>query len=167
MDIPFLDTLSGAFTTDAIIILAVFFLFALYSVRYGKSRSIAAIISLYIGMLLFLSFPYLEEATLLKASEAQVMLSQAAVFLFGAALVHAIVSRSVLAEYPMQPLLKYLQVALLSLSGTALLFAFAYHTLPLGALYNFDASIDNLFSSQYFFWWLVLPLAALFITTRR
>ena len=167
MGIPFLDTLSGAFTTDVIIILAVFFLFALYSVRYGKSRSIAGIISLYIGMLLFLSFPYLEEATFLKSSETQVTLSQIVVFLVGVIFVHTIISRSVLSDYPMQPLLKYLQVALLSASGTALLFAFAYHTLPVATLYNFDASIDNLFSSQYFFWWLILPLVALFITTRR
>jgi len=162
----FLDTLSGAITTDIIIIFVVFFLLFIFSIRYGKSNSVSFLISLYIGILTFLSFPYLKEATLLKSSEVQVTISHIAVFIILVFIIHSIVRRVIFTEYSNTKLVKYIQVGLLSAASTTLLFAFAYHTIPLATLYDFGDSIDNLFSSQYFFWWLVVPIVALLLVSR-
>ncbi len=163
----FLNTLSGAVTTDIIIISTIFILLFFFSIRYGKSNSISFLISLYVGILTFLSFPYLKEFTLLKDSEAQVTISHIVIFFILVFIINSIVRRVIYTEYPRKKLMKYIQVGLLSASSTALLFAFAYLTIPLTTIYDFGGSIDNLFSSQYFFWWLVTPLAALVITSHQ
>ncbi len=163
----FLDTLSGAITTDVLIIFAVFILLSLYSLRYGKSYIVSLLISLYVGILAFLSFPYLEDATLLKSSEVQITLSHLAVFLVGIIIIHKIILRFIYIEYSYRKIFKYIEVGLLSGATTALFFAFLYHTIPFATIYDFGNSIDNLFSSQYFFWWLIAPMLALLVTSRR
>ncbi len=163
----FLDTLSGAITTDVIIIFVVFILLSLYGLRFGKSYIISLLISLYLGILSFLSFPYLEEATLLKSSEVQITLSHIVIFLIGVIIIHTILLRIIYVEYSHKKFFKYIEVGLLSGATTALFFAFLYHTIPFATIYNFGDSINNLFSSQYFFWWLVVPMIALLITSRR
>jgi len=161
----FLDSLSGAITTDVSIILVVFAILFFFSTRYGKSNSVSLLISLYIGILAFLSFPFLEEATLLKSSEVQVTISHIAVFLIGVYIIHTIVRRIIFTEYSGKKS-KYIEAGIISGAATMLIFAFAYHTIPLATLYDFGDSIDNLFSSQYFFWWLMAPLAGLLLVSR-
>lgn len=162
-----LNSLSGAITTDIIIIFVVFFLLFLYSIRFGKSKSTSLLISLYIGILAFLSLPYIEEVTLLKSSEAQVTISHIAVFIIGVFIIHTAISRVIYIEYPNRRYLKYIEIGLLSGAITGLFFAFLYNTIPFATIYDFGNFIDNLFSSQYFFWWLIAPIVVLFITSRR
>ncbi|MEX0652335.1 MAG: hypothetical protein WD509_03345 [Candidatus Paceibacterota bacterium] len=154
-------------TTDILIIFAVFVGLVFFSIWYGKSSSVSLLISIYLGILTFLSFPYLEEVIFLKSSESQVTLSQIGVFVVGVAVIYFIIRNIIFTEYSYGIITKYLQVILLSGASTALLFAFAYHTIPLTTLYDFNTSIDNLFSSQYFFYWLVAPILVLFVTTRE
>ncbi|MCW9054756.1 MAG: hypothetical protein OQJ98_02130 [Candidatus Pacebacteria bacterium] len=161
------DTLSGALTTDVLIIAAVFGALFFFAAKRGKSRSIALMLSIYVAILSFLSFPFLDELTLLKSSEVQVTLSHIAVFALGTFLAYLIIKRSVYAEYPGGAAQKFLQAGILAAGSTALLFAFAYHTLPVATLYDFNQSIDNLFSSAYFFYWLVAPLGGLYLVTRH
>ncbi|NQV93399.1 hypothetical protein HQ403_02770 [Candidatus Kaiserbacteria bacterium] len=163
----FFNTLSGAITTDIIIIFVVFTFLFLFSVRYGKSSSTSLLLSLYVGILTFLSFPYLEEATFLKSSEVQVTISHIVLFLVLVFMIHSVVRRFIFTEYSGSGFLKYGEMTILSGVTTALLFAFAYHTIPLATLYDFGDSIDSLFSSQYFFWWLVAPMAALLLVSRE
>ncbi|MBI2617924.1 hypothetical protein HYW58_00480 [Candidatus Kaiserbacteria bacterium] len=164
MDI--VETLSGAVTTDVLIIAIVFLAIFFFSVIYGKSNSIALLFSLYFGILGFVSFPFMEEFIFLKSSEIQIVLSRIAIFAVIVAFVYTAIQRSVYAEYPDYKILKLVQAGILSLSSTALIFAFAYHTLPVATLYDFGESIDALFLSEYFFWWLAAPLGALFFVSR-
>lgn len=165
MDI--LNTFSGAVTTDLIIIFVVFILLFFISVRYGKSNIISFLISLYIGILAFLSFPFLEEVTFLKSSEVQVTLSHIAIFIILVLIIHSVIRRVVYIEYSYRKFFKYAEAAILSIATTGLFFAFLYHTIPFATLYDFGTSIDNLFSSEYFFWWLVAPIVVLLITSRK
>lgn len=162
----FFSTLSGAITTDIIIIAIVFISLFLFGVRYGKSSSTSLLLSLYVGILTFLSFPYLEEATFLKSSEVQITISHIALFFVLVFMIHSVIRRFIFTEYSGKRVLKYGETVILSGVSTALLFAFAYHTIPLTTLYNFGDSIDGLFSSQYFFWWLVAPMAGLLLVSR-
>ena len=163
----FLDTLSGVMMTDIIIIFVVFALLFFYSIQYGKSHIVSLLISLYIVILTFLSFPYLEETTILKSSEAQVTLSHIAIFIIGVLIIHTILRRVLYTEFSESKFLRLKGAVLLSASATGLLFAFLYHTISFATIYDFGDSIDYLFSSQYFFWWLIIPLVALFITSRE
>lgn len=159
--------MSGAITTDIVIIFAVFAILFFFGIVYGKSNITSLLISLYIGILAFLSFPYLEEITFLKSSETQITISHIAVFFVGIFVIYSIIHRVVFTEYSNKKLFKYIEAGLLSGGTTALLFAFAYHTIPLATIYDFGSSIDNLFSSQYFFWWLAVPFAVMLFTSRR
>jgi len=163
----FVNTFSGAITTDIIIIFSVFFLLFFFSVVYGKSNSASLLISLYIGILIFLMFPYLEDTTLLKSSESQVTISHVSLFLIIVSLTYSIVRRMIFLEYSRNKIMKYIESGILSASSSVLFFSFLYHTIPIATLYNFGPSIDNLFSSQYFFFWLVAPLIGLFIISKR
>ncbi|OGG54381.1 hypothetical protein A3D62_00430 [Candidatus Kaiserbacteria bacterium RIFCSPHIGHO2_02_FULL_49_11] len=167
MNIDIINTLSGALSTDILIIGALFILFVVYGLRYGKSGSVSLMLSLYVGILAFISFPYREKIALYGSSEFQVALLYILAFCVGVFVAHYIVRRFVFAEYPMSRVVRIAQAALLAAGSTGLLFAFAYHALPVSTLYDFDAVIDSLFSSQYFFWWLVAPLAVLALVSRR
>ena len=160
------ETFSGAVTTDVLIIAVVFLAVFFFSIVYGKSNSIALLFSLYLGILGFVSFPFMEEFIFLKSSEIQIVLSRIAVFTVIAGFIYTAIQRSIYAEYPDYKILKLAQAGVLSLSSTALIFAFAYHTLPVSTLYDFGQSVDSLFSSEYFFWWLAAPLGALFFVSR-
>lgn len=162
----FLNTLSGALTTDVLIVAAVFGALLLFSIKRGKSKGVALLLSLYVGILAFLSFPFLDEFTLLKDSETQITLSHIALFVIGVLVAYFVIKRSTYAEYTGGKAQQLLQAGVLAAGSTALLFAFAYHTLPIATLYDFNQSIDNLFSSAYFFYWIVAPLAGLYLVTR-
>jgi len=121
----FFDTLSGAVTTDIIIIFTVFILLFFFSVQRGKSKSTALLVSLYIGILIFLSFPYLQEFTLLKSSEVQVTISHIALFCIGVFIIYTVIRRVVFTEYLEKKIFKYTEAGILSGAMTLLLFAFA------------------------------------------
>ena len=126
-----------------------------------------SLVSIYIGILTFLSFPYLKETTLLNSSEAQITISHIVVFLIGIFIINTIVRRFIFTEYSNKKFMKYIEVVILSGVSTALLFAFAYHTISLATIYNFGDSINNLFSSQYFFFWLIAPLVGLILVSNQ
>ena len=161
-----LESFTGALSTDIIIIVAVFFIFFFYAIHWGKSNSISLLISFYIGMLAFISFPYLDTLTILKSSETQVALSHLAIFLLGVFIIHYILRYSLYAEYPPHKITKLIQAGILAASSTGLLFAFTYHSFSISLLYDFSPSIDTLFSPEFFFWWLVAPLVGLAIVSR-
>ncbi len=161
-----LDTLSGALTTDVLIILTTCVALFCFALFYGKSRAVGLLISVYVGIIGFLSFPFLEEATLLKSSEAQTTLSHIGLFAVGVFIIYTVIQRFIYVEYPASTLFRFIHAGIIAASTTALLFAFAYHTIPVGTLYDFNQTIDHLFSSEYFFWWLVAPLGGLFFVSR-
>jgi hypothetical protein len=139
-----------------------------FALRLGKDRAIALIIALYVGLLAFLNFPYLEQLILFEGSDAERALSNGLVFLGFAAIAFVIMERIVWAEYPRRGGGRFFEALLLALSATILLLSFAYHVLPIAAFYDFEPQIDLLFEpSKYFFWWLVAPLAVVFFLSRR
>jgi hydrogenase-4 membrane subunit HyfE len=52
----------------------------------------------------------------------------------------------------------------LSLCATVLIMVFSFHVLPVTEFLTPGTPIQSLFApAEYFFWWLILPLVALFI----
>ena|SRR3989344_945550 len=148
-----------------IVTTAILFVFAIY---YGKDRMIAFLISLYIGLLVFLNFPYTEKVLLIRDSEIGILFSNGLIYLVFVILSFLLLERLVWAEYPPSTSRRFIEAFVFSISGAAFLLSFAYHILPIASAYTFVTPIELLFApSQFFFWWLLLPLVSIFIFTRR
>lgn len=135
--------------------------------RYGKSSAVSYILALYLGMLIFMSFPFLENLTILRSSEVQIALSHIALFFLGVFTIHLAIRRLIFTEFPDSQIMKYAQAIILSFFIIGLSLAFLYHEVPFSTLYDFGDSVDYLFSPTYFFWWLVAPFVILFVMSRR
>lgn len=164
MDI--IQTITGIVTLDIVIIVGVALFFTIFALQYGKGKIISFILSLYVALLVFTNFPYIEALTFFKNSELQITLSHLGIFLVLVFLIHHIINFVAYSEYPAWKGGKMFQVIILAFSATLLLLAFLYHILPISVLYDFSASIDLYFSSQFFFWWLIAPLAGVLLVSR-
>lgn len=163
-----IQPLLGTLTADIIGIFVVFVALIFYNIRYGKGRSIALILSLYVALLLFTRFPFLAEIISEGGDATTLLLQKAGVFIGFVILAHIILRRLVFAEFPMDKFKRFLQSSLLALAALALLLAFSYHVLPVTDVVAFSDPVRTLFAdSQFFFWWLVGPLVLLFFTTPR
>jgi hypothetical protein len=159
------QTVTGFVSLDIAIIAGVFLLFLIYAFQSGKGRIISFILSLYVGVLVFMSFPYLDFFTFFSATDLQVTLSHLAIFAVLVFVIHHALNFVTYSEYSVGGG-KAFQAIVLALSATVLTFAFVYHTLPISVLHDFSPSIDGYFASQFFFWWLVAPLAGVLLVSR-
>jgi hypothetical protein len=158
----------GAFSIDAAVILSVVILFGWIALHYGKSRSIAVILALYIALLGYLNFPYSEQFFAFGETALHTLAIQAGLFIGMAIIAFVSIINVVVSESASGVVGKWIETLLLSLSTAALLIAFSYHVLPISEIYDFGSPIDQLFEvSSLFFWWLVGPLVILFFLTRR
>lgn len=149
----------------ALLTTAALFVFAL---RYGKDRMIALIFSLYISLLLYIHFPYIDKLLLFKGSDIKILLSNAIIFFTFVVVVYVIIERVIFADYPNRGMMRFIEALLLSLAATSLLLAFAYNILPIASFYSFSPPIELLFSSSiFFFWWLIVPLASILFLAKR
>lgn len=153
---------------DMIILIAIFVALVVYGLRYGKYRMISLMLSFYIVIPIISSFPYLKSFSFFGESTNAATYSQIAVFLLIVVFLNVILSRFVCEEFPSRGLRRLIEAGVLSISSGGLLLALSYHIIPITALYDFAAPIDAIFASTtMFFWWLIIPLAALLFTVRR
>lgn len=150
----------------AAVVLTIAALFA-FTLRYGASRIIALILSIYVGLLVYLHFPYTERLLLFKGSDFNVLLSNAIIYIGFVLLIYIAINRLIWAD-DSEGGKRFLQALVLSFSASALLLAFAYNILPIASFYPIEPTIERFFSStQFFFWWLILPLIGILFFARR
>ena len=139
-----------------------------FAYKGGKDRIITLIISLYIGLLLYMNFPYAEQLLVFKASEMQIWFSNVIIFLVFVLVIHKIVGRVIFAAYPHDAMHKWMEAIGLAAVASALLLAFVYHALPITTIYDLSPHIDKLFEpTQLFFWWLLAPFIVLFFVLKK
>lgn len=156
------------FSLDFIIIAITFAVLFVLSIHFGKGAIITLIFSFYVGLLVYLHFPYIERFLFFTETETQLFLSNAIVFLTFVIISYVTLSRVVYADFSEKTAGRLLEAGLLSASAALLLLAFSYQILPVTTLYNFGAPVDLLFEpSNFFFLWLIIPLAMVILTTRR
>lgn len=153
-------------TWDLMIIL--FFLAAgfFYGITAGKTKLVAVLFSLYVSGLIFTNFSYLDFLTkgrtlietFLVRGVAFAVLILLLTILFG-----RILSRDATSGTRV-----WWQIFVLSFLETGLLMSFTFQLLPAKELFTFSPIVQNIFaSSRAFFWWLTLPLVALFFVSRK
>lgn len=149
---------------DFIIIAGTFFVLVFFGFQFGKDKIISLILSLYITLLIYLNFPYLD----LFILDGMELISNIGVFVVFLFLINMILKRMILSEYPHDLMHKWFEIIVLSLVATTLLLAFIYHVLPVFAVHDFSPDVDKYFAtSELFFWWLVAPFVAMFFVIRR
>lgn len=136
-----------------------------YGISAGKSKLISLLISLYVSGFLFDKFYYLDQ--IIKTdSIASTFLIRILVFLIIVFILNLLFSR-VLRISAESSEKKWWQALLLSFLAAGLLFSYLFHLFPAKDLFTFSPVIQNLFTSdKVFFWWLTLPLIALFLVRR-
>lgn len=136
-----------------------------YGISAGKSKLVSFLVSLYVSGFLFEKFYYLGQFiktdTLTGAFMARV-----AVFLVILFAVNLLFSR-VLRLSSEGSEKKWWQALLISFLSAGLLFSYLFHLFPAKEVFTFSPVVRNFFASDSaFFWWLVLPLVALFLARR-
>jgi hypothetical protein len=164
-----LETISKILTHPTWDLLVVFFFIAagfFYGITSGKTKLIAVLFSLYISGLVFENFSYLDFVTkgrtLMETFLFRSLIFAVLIFLL-AVLFNRILSRDYVSGTRV-----WWQVFLLSFLEVGLLMSFIFQLLPARELFKFSPLVENIFaSSRAFFWWLTLPLVALFFIARR
>ena len=166
-----ISSVSGlSISADAAIVGTLFALFLLLAWWLGVGRFTALLLGIYIAVPLYLNFPYVSQfmPESLATSPRGTFYSYAAVFAAFALLSFIILRRYVLTGRGDVMLPGAVEYLALAATATGLTLAVGYRLLPLELLYDFGPGIDRLFATpSYFFWWLLAPLAAVFLATRR
>lgn len=149
---------------ELVYLFSVFGFFLFYTLVRGRQATINIIIGLYFALLVSLEFPYYE--TFLAGaggshSEAAGKLILFAVFTI---LTTVLMSRLMPAEYKEKKFESFGKKILLTTAGTILIMVFSFHVLPITEFLTPGTPIQSLFApSEYFFWWLMLPLVFLYL----
>lgn len=133
-----------------------------YGISGGKSRLVSLTVSLYIAGFFYDNFFYLDQLIEGKTLF-EVFLFRAFVFLMLVIALNALFLKIISCQFESKSK-EWWQVLLLSFLNTGLLFSFIFHLFPSKELFTFSPLVKNLFASdKALFWWLLAPLATLFL----
>ncbi len=144
-------------------LLGVFGFFILYTIVRGRQSSINLIVGLYFALLISLVFPYY--GTFLKnaSSEDTAAMGNIIIFAVFTILSTILISRLMPEAYKEGKFESFGKKLLLAIAGTVLIMIYSFHVLPVTEFVTPGTPIQHLFApAEYFFWWLMLPLAALY-----
>lgn len=128
-----------------------------FAVRVGKAALLSLILSLYIGYALYIVFPFTDIAGATPVANVAVY---GVLVLLSYLLVRKL-GNSGIGGIKIAPL-----IILCILTG-GFLMALGYTAFNIDTVYDFPKTLDLLFApKEYFFWWFVAPLIALFAVGR-
>lgn len=150
---------------DLIVIFAFVAFGFFYGISSGKSKLVSLIFSLYVSGFLFEHFDYFDKLTG-KETVSQTFFLRISIFL-AMVIILNILFIKVLRFHSESGEKKWWQVLMLSFLASGLLFSSLFQMFPFKEIFTFSPIVQNLFASdRVFFWWLILPLVALFLTRR-
>jgi len=130
-----------------------------YGISAGRAKLISFMMSVYVGGFLFENFSFLKEMVK-TGSLAERFFSNAFVFFLLVLALNVLFSKIITSGADDK---KWWHALLISFSVSGLLFSYIFHIFPGRSIFTFSPLIQNLFASNSaFFWWLILPLIALF-----
>lgn len=154
-----------SFLQESLFMVLVFVGFFAFAISAGRQSITNVILGLYFALLISVEFPYYNfiiGSAGSKKMESIVMLIVFALFTLGATILFA---RLMPREYSEGKFEGFGKKVLLACGATILVMAFSYHALPVTEIITPGSPIQYLFASKSsFFWWLLTPLAILFVT---
>lgn len=163
-----LETISKILSNPTWDLLVLFFFLAagfFYGLMAGKKKLLAVLFSIYISIILLDNFGYLDFFTQ-KEDIFTVFLVRAFAFFTLIILLGILFAKTIFRGSAKKE--KWWQVFVLSFLEVGLLISAAFQLLPAKDLFVFSPIVQIFFASdKMFFWWLTLPLVALFFILRR
>lgn len=154
-----------AFFQESLFMVLVFFGFFAYAIGAGRQSVTNLILGLYFALLVSLEFPYYDiilGGTDNERTESILMVCVFAIFTVCATILFA---RLMPREYSEGKFEGFWKKILLACAATVLVMSFSYHALPVTDIITPGSPIQYLFaSSSSFFYWLLVPIAILYIT---
>lgn len=149
---------------ESLFVIIVFVGFLVYSIVKGRQALINLIMGFYFALLLSLKFPYYEAILGTSRGAKSEALLTIFVFLVFTTLSTILFTRLMPREYAETAFETFGKKFLLALAGTVLVMAFSYHALPVTEFVDPGSPMQHLFApEQWFFWWLIAPIALLFL----
>lgn len=142
------------FGSDAFVFVAIAAIIAAFSFYFGRDKLVPLIAGVYAAIPLYMHFPY----TGLLGGDAYLSIG----LFLGLAFLGS-VAFSGLAMFMASTGIGFLKVAALCLLTAGLMMAILINLLPASQIHTFSAPTLSLFSAQFFFWWLVAPVAGVFL----
>ncbi len=150
---------------DVIVIFAFIAIGFFYGISAGKSKLLAFLFSLYVSGFLFEKFYYLDNLVQGKTLMEE-FLFRAFIFAIIVAGLTVLFSKILTSAYDSGPQ-NWFKSMLLSFMSVGLLVSYLFHIFPGREIFTFSPLIQTLFASNgAFFWWLTLPLVALFLARK-
>jgi hypothetical protein len=146
---------------ESLFMIVVFAVFLIYAMSKGKYGLINIIFSLYLALLISLKFPYYDQLNFGGGESGAI----AKIIIFLAFFVVGIfLHRRHIPGDDFETFFQSLwKKVLLALMATILVMIFSFHALPVTEIITPGTPIQALFApKENFFWWLLLPLIALF-----
>lgn len=160
-----LEKISNILSNPSWDIIVLFFFVSVgffYGISAGKNRFVSLLFSLYVAGFLFENFFYLDKF-IGKGNIFEVFLARVFVFLIMVFLLNILFFK-VFRLNTESGERKWWQIFLISLFSSGLFFSYIFHLFPSKEIFTFSPVVQNLFvSDAAFFWWLTLPLVALFL----
>ncbi len=146
------------------LLFGVFGFFMVYSMFRGRQHLINLIVGLYFALLISLEFPYYEKILGGAPGEGNA-LGTIIIFVLFTILSTILIARVMPEEYREGKFESFGKKLILAIAGTILILVFSFHVLPLTEFLHPSTPIRSLFApTEYFFWWLLVPLAVLYFS---
>ncbi len=157
----------GSYSTDVLILLIIFLAFFAYGSLRGKTRLTSLIFSLFSTSILFSTFPYVKNFSLIRnVSNAQ---NWSALIVFGVLLtiVYYVTNRVTITPESFGSS-KWLHLSLIAISATTLVLGLAYSIIPfMGKLFVFSAQFTKFVHNPLtIFIFILLPLVTTYFCNR-
>jgi hypothetical protein len=145
-------------------LLIVFSFFFGWAIFRGRQSLINIIFGLYLALLISLEFPYYDTFLPNGVSEHSLAIGKLLIFFIFTTLATILVARVMPDEFREKKFESFFKKLLLASGATILIMIYSFHVLPVTELLTPGTPIQSLFApSEYFFWWLLLPFAFLYI----
>ncbi len=147
----------------AYLLIVLGFIFSI-SIFKGRQAVINIIFGLYLALLISVEFPFYEQVLGSLSGAVSLGMAKLIIFLIFTGLATILCFRIMPDEFREMKLESFSKKFTLSLCATILVMVFSFHVLPVTEFLTPGTPIQSLFApAEYFFWWLILPLVALFI----
>lgn len=151
------------FLSEIIYFLVVFGVLFAFSIFKGRQAIINIIVGLYLALLISLEFPYYPQLLGSFAPESEAI-ARLGLFLFFAALTTILCFRIMPDEFREKKLESFGRKLILALAGTIVIMIFSFNVLPVTEFLTPGTPLQSAFApTEYFFWWLLLPIGLLFV----
>ena len=154
-----------SFPHDMLVIAGVLLFFGMYAFFFGKGKTIAVILALYVASLLYTFFPMIDFIERFSLS-----LTLASVIIFSILLITALIAlrRVFRIEYAYGKITTGIEVILLSVSASLLSVTLTQNIIPVNFFYQFSPAVTFYLTQHYiYFFALLAPLLVVCLVSMR